>query len=382
MHSSGRRLRQLDVLRAVAVFLVFGNHIGMIPADLPEPLHAAMVHWHRAGWVGVDLFFVLSGFLVSGLLFGEYRRRGAVDIKRFLVRRGMKIYPAFYVFLTVQLVWMVFVLKQSPPLDLVLHEAFFVQNLFGSLFVHTWSLGVEEQFYLSLPILIVLLLRLGRRRDNPFAPIVPIIIFIAVALPALRIMHLFPRMLKMDALLFGVVLSYLHHYHADTFDAFIRRWRWALLFGGILLVSPSLKLPYDDWLIRTLGTTPLYVGFGCILMFALSCKDPARGMADKVTAALATVGRHSYSIYLWHMTVRHALWHEEWRLGEDAAGFAVIMPLYIVGSIALGMGMSRLVEMPVLAVRDRWFPSQSGTPAHEVDGDVQVVSIAPRTTTG
>ncbi len=382
MHSSGRRLRQLDVLRAVAVFLVFGHHVGAIPDDLPDPIHVVMTHWHCAGWVGVDMFFVLSGFLVSGLLFGEYRRRGSIDIKRFLVRRGMKIYPAFYVFLLVQIAWMMFVLKQTPPVDRVLYEVFFVQNLFGPLFGHTWSLGVEEQFYLSLPILILLLLRFGRGRDNPFAPIVSIILCIAVALPALRLMQLFPRTLKMDALLFGVLLSYFHHYHSDAFDAFIRRWRWGLLIGGILLVSPSLKLPYNNWLIRTLGTTPLYLGFGGILMFALSCVDPARGVADKLTGALATVGRHSYSIYLWHMTVRHALWHEDWRLGEDAASFAVIMPLYIVGSIALGMGMSRLVEMPVLAVRDRWFPSQSGMPAHEVDGDVRVVAITPRTTTG
>ena len=81
------RNKRLDVLRCIALLLVMFNHGGVWPA--------AAHH----GWIGVDLFFVLSGFLISGLLFSEYKARSSISFKRFFTRRGLKIYPAFYLFL-------------------------------------------------------------------------------------------------------------------------------------------------------------------------------------------------------------------------------------------------------------------------------------------
>src|SRR4051794_1611079 len=78
------RLKQLDVLRTVAVLLVICHHNSIDNVVSP------------VGWVGVDLFFVLSGFLVAGLLLAEYQKNGELNIGRFLFRRGMKIYPAFW----------------------------------------------------------------------------------------------------------------------------------------------------------------------------------------------------------------------------------------------------------------------------------------------
>src|SRR3982074_312607 len=82
-----QRSRQLDALRAIAVLLVLGCHVTW------QPL------WLRCGWTGVDLFFVLSGFLIAGLLFREYKSRSQLDIWRFISRRAMKIYPAYYALL-------------------------------------------------------------------------------------------------------------------------------------------------------------------------------------------------------------------------------------------------------------------------------------------
>src|SRR5260370_38814364 len=81
------RNKRLDVLRCIAIILVIFHH-GQV-FDI----------FSRAGWMGVDLFFVLSGFLISGLLFGEFRKKGSIQYKRFFVRRAFKIYPAFYIFL-------------------------------------------------------------------------------------------------------------------------------------------------------------------------------------------------------------------------------------------------------------------------------------------
>src|ERR1700730_6928049 len=110
------RNKRLDVLRCIAVLLVMFNHGGIWPA--------AAQH----GWIGVDLFFVLSGFLISGLLFSEYKARSSISFKRFFIRRGLKIYPAFYLFLFLTVMFSRIVFHTLPPATHCLHEVFFVQN--------------------------------------------------------------------------------------------------------------------------------------------------------------------------------------------------------------------------------------------------------------
>src|SRR5215471_10860874 len=106
-----RRYHSLDVLRGVAVLAVMCRHY---------------VIWlpMAAGWAGVDLFFVLSGFLISGLLFTDYKQNGRISVGRFLVRRGLKIYPPYYAFLFLT-AW----LLSRPILP---YELFFLQNYFAS----------------------------------------------------------------------------------------------------------------------------------------------------------------------------------------------------------------------------------------------------------
>jgi peptidoglycan/LPS O-acetylase OafA/YrhL len=94
--ASSSRSQPLDVLRLVAALLVLGNHMQAPPSSVGPATWALAQAWIRGGWVGVDLFFVLNGFLVSGLLFQEHQRCGAVSPKLFFIRRGFKIYPAFW----------------------------------------------------------------------------------------------------------------------------------------------------------------------------------------------------------------------------------------------------------------------------------------------
>ncbi len=86
------RLKHIDFLRGIAVILVLFRH------------HAFINNTHNAGWIGVDLFFVLSGFLVSGLLFREYIQHQKINAKLFLIRRGFKIYPLFYLALLITII--------------------------------------------------------------------------------------------------------------------------------------------------------------------------------------------------------------------------------------------------------------------------------------
>ncbi|MGA2230896.1 MAG: acyltransferase family protein, partial [Tepidisphaeraceae bacterium] len=90
------RMVQLDVLRGVAILLVMGRHFAVSPTQAGWLSFPAGV-WYVFGWTGVDLFFVLSGFLVGGLLLGELRKYGRLDVFRFIIRRIFKIWPAYYV---------------------------------------------------------------------------------------------------------------------------------------------------------------------------------------------------------------------------------------------------------------------------------------------
>jgi hypothetical protein len=97
--SEAFRSRSLDILRLVAVLLVLGRHMEPFPLSFGKNVtFYATRLWQNGGWAGVDLFFVLSGYLIGGLLFAEAKRSGNLRVSRFLLRRGLKIYPAFYVF--------------------------------------------------------------------------------------------------------------------------------------------------------------------------------------------------------------------------------------------------------------------------------------------
>src|SRR5437870_3427941 len=165
-----QRLRSLDALRAIAVLLVLGHHMAPPNPDVAFPVRAIAVVWQRAGWAGVDLFFVLSGFLVSGLLFAEWQHHGRMLALRFLVRRAFKIYPPFYLLLatTGLLVWRAGNVSSDYVRALVA-EAAYVQNYREGVWNHTWSLAIEEHFYLLLPLSLLLLLR--REGKDPFAPL-------------------------------------------------------------------------------------------------------------------------------------------------------------------------------------------------------------------
>ncbi|MBA3859957.1 MAG: acyltransferase, partial [Cyanobacteria bacterium PR.3.49] len=94
---------QLDLLRALAIILVLGRHMSQTPQDMPDFFKMFFEAWRSIGWMGVDLFFVLSGFLISGLIIREFEKHGDFNGLHFLIRRGFKIYPSYYLFLVVAL---------------------------------------------------------------------------------------------------------------------------------------------------------------------------------------------------------------------------------------------------------------------------------------
>ncbi len=129
------------MLRAIAVFMTFGRHM-LQPEEknMPSVVYKLLRVWFKTGWAGVPLFFVLSGYLVSSLMFTEFQNTGDIRFGRFYVRRGLKIYPAFYCLLACSLTlwyadthWLHRGLLEHPNVTptIILSEIFFVQNYFG-----------------------------------------------------------------------------------------------------------------------------------------------------------------------------------------------------------------------------------------------------------
>jgi peptidoglycan/LPS O-acetylase OafA/YrhL len=115
-----------------------------VPTDWQSPLRPVFYAWSLSGGQGVDLFFVLSGFLVSGLLFAEFKKYGRISIRRFYIRRAWKIYPAFYVLIAATYLYQKFGIGHKMTDVEKVSELFFLQSYVQGFWNHTWTLAVEE----------------------------------------------------------------------------------------------------------------------------------------------------------------------------------------------------------------------------------------------
>jgi len=173
-------------------------------------------------------------------------------------------------------------------------------------------------------------------------------------------------------LFFGVAISYAYHFHSSRFAGVFTPRRRFLIAGGALLLTPAFIFPLETSpFIYTIGFTVFSVGSGMMLVGILLSQIPD----GQPVGTLATLGKYSYSIYLWHMFV--LVWGLALIEGaldaELSAGTR--LALFFAGSFGLGIAMAKVVEVPVLRVRDRWFPSRS--PGGAVgDGPNQALHLA------
>lgn len=368
------RIVGLDVLRFIAVTLVFFRHHQVLDPEYGWWSNTLRV-LRCGGWVGVDIFFVLSGFLVSGLFFREWQKEGQVSVGRFLIRRGLKIYPAFVVLLIYTSIRLYF--TGLPPDFLprhVLGEVLFLQNYLGSICGgHTWSLAVEEHFYLLLAFCVWLACRLKRGGANPFEFVVPLFGWMAAGCLFLRLATaiFFPNYngrvivlgthLRMDSLMFGVFLSYLWHFHASAIaHAMLRKTRWLLIFGGVLLLTPAFLYDYlqpqNRWVL-IFGFTLFYAGAGCLMIGSLKVFE---NRSSWLTRGFAYLGSYSYSAYLWHLVAMNGIKDLLPRWTSPAHFGWYYTPLAFGAIWVLGIVAGKLVEFPILRLRNRLFPARSG----------------------
>jgi peptidoglycan/LPS O-acetylase OafA/YrhL len=259
------RNQKVDILRALAITFVFGKHMG----------HPWILTLIRG--VGVDLFFVLSGFLVSGLLFSEYIKHGTIQSGRFLIRRGFKIYPQFYLLAAITLVWATFYTPEGLPnvqFGNIIREMLFMQNYAPGLWwPYTWSLAVEEHFYIVLALAITLIAKRWSFKVLPLGIAVTcLLVFLGrivtwiLSPQADNYVHYSPTHLRIDSLLIGVLVSYCYSFHREELARMVRKYQPWLTPVSLICLTPILFLNQFSPFIYTIGFSLIAIGFAIVLL--------------------------------------------------------------------------------------------------------------------
>lgn len=342
-----RRYAELDGLRAIAITLVILFHAGPY---LPES-HTWLKAFAATGWNGVYLFFVLSGFLIGGLALSEIERTGTLQVRRFWIRRILRTWPLYYVLLAINVVRATTDgVTLEPPIGYFLT---FTQNLFPqTFFIPTWSLAVEEQFYLLLPLIGYAIARLARRR---FGAVVTTVVLALLAPWITRALWGSGNQLwiVVDALVVGLGVALLRRYRAKIFGALVAYPNALFVLGLVLVYAP---MPLADGTMRDLLLLSGQAwGFGCIVASALSGKLIIRTLLNSRTAYLGAL--ISYSVYLTHGDA--LFWIG--RLAGQVSMSPFVHTVFVMGggviaSALVGTVFYIAVERPGMQFRNRYFP--------------------------
>lgn len=363
----------LDGLRAVAIVLVVARH-GIRPF-WDETAETGLSAWRLAvpalnGWMGVDLFFVLSGFLICRHLLARSGPAGAPSVGPYLVGRALRILPAYLVVVAVLALGLVpwFPVASTDVGRSVAVHLLFLQDLLGSdLAVVLWSLGVEEKFYLAAPLMMWAILRLARPRDRILALAALAVVPVALRLGAVVSGHApdsydtwftdlrSPFPLTFDGLAIGAACAVAHHHRDELRWANVQTARLlfrggALGFGAVLVATPWLDR------IDTFDRVGLQSVLG-VLAGALVLGAALGGTSSPTLSApwVVATARLSYTWYLVHILfIPLALGAvASGSVVRDPRALAAFLPLYLGTSLAAALALHLGVERPALAWRDR-----------------------------
>jgi len=303
--SDRERQPGLDLLRALAIIVVVIYHAALFGFKLPGRVD-------RFGWIGVDLFFVLSGYLIGGQLLAPLARDQRMNLGRFFARRALRIMPAYFVVLAIYFLlpsWREYSEMSQPLWKFLLS----IQNIAlhgGTAFSHAWSLAVEDQFYLALPFLLLFLYRRPRT-----AIIIPCLLvvggialraFLAAQNPSVdggvsfrgfQAWIYYPTWSRLDPLVFGVALAAIEKFRPQWWRRLTNYAIW-LWLPGLVLIVYGLWLGEGDYLTVTACTWqfPLIaLGMAALLICAVSPRLVFRRVAIPGAAFIASI---AYSAYL------------------------------------------------------------------------------------
>lgn len=324
----------LDGLRAVAVSAVIAYHCSR--DFLP------------GGFVGVDIFFVLSGFLITSLLMAEFHRTGNIAFKEFYIRRAMRLWPPLLVLLAIFLASAPFLFPETPALAEAIYAGFYLSDYSKALLHtprilgHTWSLAVEEHYYLLWPVVILLITR--RWPAHAFS----ILAIAFVAATAWRIadatlwndynLTYYRFDTRMSGLLLGSAIAVLP-WRPQTAVAN------GLAAAGVLgILWCFVALSWDTLPPLLYGGSIADVAAGCIVLSLAASGSTVLGRVLS-WPPIVYIGAISYSLYLWHYPIVRAM-----RDNQDPLTLTAVV---VVASLVVSVMSYELLEKPMKAMRHR-----------------------------
>ncbi|HWU77365.1 MAG TPA: acyltransferase [Rhodanobacter sp.] len=354
------RLPGLDLLRAIAIVWVMLFHSYIVGGLGP---HFAWLSRH--GWAGVDIFFVLSGFLIGCQVLRPLQRGEPLSFRDFYARRAWRILPAFAVVLALYVLFPA--LREAPGLAPWWQFATFTLNLLidygrNPAFSHAWSLCVEEHFYLLFPLLAWWLARRPSRLK--FALVCGGVVLLGIALRSAVWLHdvamdpprnwfvediYYPTWMRLDGLLAGVMLATFRVYQPQRWARLQMR-AGAVLLAGIAVSGLALWLFRDrtGLLANALGWPVLSLGIG-LLVFAAA--DRCSLIGRRAVPGTGWLAGISYSLYLSHKIAMHLV---QGYLAPALQGHGLLtFVVYACAILLLGAGLHYVVERPFLKLRER-----------------------------
>jgi peptidoglycan/LPS O-acetylase OafA/YrhL len=367
------RVFGLDLLRAAAILMVIYAHGFVV---LYPHFGDALAVLGHGGFYGVELFFVLSGFLIGQILIRQGSDLGhAGNVAFFYVRRWFRTLPLFFLFLIVNIALERFFRAHPVGLSEALSHGFFVRNLTAfhmTFFPESWSLAIEEWFYLLFPAALWLGLKLTKRFDAVF--LAAAFSFLAFSTIARMVTASDPsatwseglRMVviyRFDALMIGMIGAWLSIRYRERW----RRSAFLCALGGIVLLvamyatlwrieNGQLAFGDDNYFARTFRFTVVSIGFALLLPWASEWKLVGENLGS---AAVRKIALWSYGLYLVHLPV--FLLVTRAGFGADSpmslARALISFALQIGGAILLGALLYRFFEAPCTRLRERAAPA-------------------------
>jgi peptidoglycan/LPS O-acetylase OafA/YrhL len=371
-------VRELDGVRGIAILLVLITHFGVYGHESVGWFGKALHTVVDFGWSGVDLFLVLSGFLITGILIEAKGSPGY--FRNFYMRRVLRILPLYYVSVGIYFYLLMPALRILAPgrasiVSAVHHPAseqlwYFLhlsnwrigrQITFNGI-DHFWSLAIEEQFYLLWPLIVLALSRRGLGRFCAALVLVPLALRNLPSVQAIHVVN--PHWVycatpfRLDALALGAALAIL--VRDDRFRRTWRVWTGGALTAGVALIAAAFvrsgSASFESVPMASLGFTGAALGYASLVAFA-ALRPDTRAAAFLRSPALVELGRLSYGIYVAHRPLSILAPGLQAGLARHIGGVPASLAIILTGgAVSYGIAVVswRFIERPFLRLKDRF----------------------------
>lgn len=359
------KLYGLDHLRALAILLVFGFHYQL------QFSHPSWTGWFmKIGWTGVDLFFVLSGFLISSQLFAQIKKGSGISLKTFFIKRFFRILPIYFFIVGVYFLFPYFREKEAlPPLWKFLT---FTQNFgleiknFGT-FSHAWSLCVEEHFYLLLPLILIFLTSRNFFSKSYWILVALLVFGIVFRMFLWNIYYpsnsvtdtslsywtehiYYPTYNRLDGLLVGVSIAAIYQFSPKIWDGISKFGNQIIILSiGLLTVVYFSFADLGAYSTSIWGFPLISIAYGFLVLGAISPSSFLYNWNSRIATLIATL---SYAIYLSHKGIIHIGQELFTKLGIDKNSNLMFL-FCIMFCVVVSWLLNLTIEKPFMKMRDR-----------------------------